>query len=77
MSPTTRLRNLRRRVFSSDGDAVGDHAITQSMQELEAEILTEREALHYALGYAQSGLRTEIVIPDTRPSEPPVDSVLE
>lgn len=76
-SPTTRLRDLQRRVFSSDGDAVGDHAITRSMQELEAEIFTEREALHSALASVQSGLRTEFVIPDTHPSEPPVDPMVD
>ncbi|WP_158252423.1 hypothetical protein [Cryobacterium sp. Y57] len=71
------MRDLQRRVFSADGDAAGDHAIIRSMQELEAEIPTEREALKNALAFTQAGLPTDIVVPDTHPTEPPFDAEID
>jgi hypothetical protein len=49
-APAARLRELQRRAFAADGDAVGDSAVAQAILDLETEIAFERAAIDAALG---------------------------
>lgn len=48
-SPGCRVRALQRRVFAADADAAGDEAVHRALRELEAEIITEQDAIDDAV----------------------------
>lgn len=53
-APAAELRELKRRLFSQDGDASGDPVTTALTSELEATISAERAAIQHAIERAQS-----------------------
>ncbi|MCU1446170.1 hypothetical protein [Cryobacterium sp.] len=48
-APQARVRDLQRRVFAADADAVGDPAVIGALRELESEIARERMAIDAAV----------------------------
>jgi hypothetical protein len=61
-SPIFRLRALQRRVFAADGDAAGDHDVSQEVRELEAEIAAERAAITETIVAARADLERRAAV---------------
>ncbi|TFB71942.1 hypothetical protein E3O06_10975 [Cryobacterium glaciale] len=55
-SPAVRRRELQRRIFAADGDAVNDAAATELLRQLDDEIRSERAALDRALASVRGEL---------------------
>ncbi|WP_166806054.1 hypothetical protein, partial [Cryobacterium sp. TMT2-10] len=71
-SPANQLRDLQKRVFSANGDSVGDPQATLALRELQATVAADRAAIAIAVRSAESGAVTQ---PARSPGPPAAPSV--
>jgi hypothetical protein len=57
-APAVLLNELQHRVFSANGDAIGDEEVARSLHELKVQIQTERQAINDAVELASSNAAT-------------------
>ncbi|TFD32401.1 hypothetical protein E3T40_12965 [Cryobacterium sp. TMT1-19] len=58
-SPANQLRDLQKRVFSANGDSVGDPKATAALRELQATVAADRAAIAAAIRAAEFAVNTQ------------------